>query len=154
MTRTWCRRLPRGQTRLPLDVQDRIRLLKTLRQNKTLPALLAVVQRAARLAEKGALTEDVLSVSDVVDSTLFSSSSEAEMFRVLRELEPLATGRGYENLANSLVQATPALEAFFDGDDSVMVMTEDAALRTNRLNLLSVLRNQATVLARFDLIQS
>ena len=138
----------------PLDVQDRIRLLKSLRQQKTLPALLAVVQRAARLAEKGALAEDVLSVSDVVDSALFASGSEAEMFRVLRELEPLATGRCYEDLANSLVQATPALEAFFDGDDSVMVMADDAALRTNRLNLLSVLRNQATVLARFDLIQS
>ena len=137
----------------PLDVQDRIRLLKSLRQQKTLPALLAVVQRAARLAEKGALAEDVLGVSDVVDSTLFASGSEAEMFRVLRELEPLATGRCYENLANSLVKATPALEAFFDGDDSVMVMADDAALRTNRLNLLSVLRNQATVLARFDLIQ-
>jgi len=137
----------------PLDVQDRIRLLKTLRQNKTLPALLAVVQRAARLAEKGALAVDVLSVSDVVNSALFASSSEEKMFRVLRELEPLAMERRYEALADSLVQATPALEAFFDGEESVMVMAEDAGLRTNRLNLLSVLRNQATVLARFELIQ-
>ena len=35
-----------------------------------------------------------------------------------------------------------------------MVMVEDAALRRNRLNLLGVLRNQASVLARFELIQS
>jgi glycyl-tRNA synthetase beta chain len=51
------------------------------------------------------------------------------------------------------VQATPVLEAFFDGDDSVMVMADDPELRRNRLNLLGVLRNQAGVLARFDLIQ-
>jgi glycyl-tRNA synthetase beta chain len=34
------------------------------------------------------------------------------------------------------------------------VMAEDLALRTNRLNLISVLRNQAAVLAQFELIQS
>ena len=45
------------------------------------------------------------------------------------------------------------LEAFFDGDDSVMVMADDLDLRRNRLNLLAVLRNQASVLGRFDLIQ-
>ena len=35
-----------------------------------------------------------------------------------------------------------------------MVMAEDAALRRNRLNLLAVLRNQASVLAQFELIQA
>ena len=72
----------------------------------------------------------------------------------MEALEPLATSRSYPDLAANLVQATPVLEAFFDGDTSVMVMADDPALRRNRLNLLAVLRNQASVLARFDLIQS
>ena len=76
------------------------------------------------------------------------------MLAVIERLEPLAAGRDYKALADALVEATPALEAFFDGDDSVMVMAEDPALRVNRLNLLAVLRNQASQLARFDLIQS
>ena len=62
--------------------------------------------------------------------------------------------RSYADLADALVQATPVLEAFFDGDQSVMVMAENAALRRNRLNLLGVLRNQASVLAQFELIQA
>ena len=76
------------------------------------------------------------------------------MYEVLGQLEPLAAGRRYSDLAAALVQATPVLEAFFDGDNSVMVMADDAELRRNRLNLLGVLRNQAAVLARFDLIQT
>ena len=72
----------------------------------------------------------------------------------VKRLEPLASARAYQDLADALVEATPALEAFFDGPDSVMVMAEDLDLRRNRLNLLGVLRNQASVLARFDLIQA
>jgi glycyl-tRNA synthetase beta chain len=34
----------------------------------------------------------------------------------------------------------------------VMVMSDDAAIRGNRLNLLGVLRNQASVLADFSRI--
>jgi glycyl-tRNA synthetase beta chain len=44
------------------------------------------------------------------------------------------------------------LAAFFDGDQSVMVMAEDPEVRRNRLNLLAVLRNQASVLADFSRI--
>ena len=45
-----------------------------------------------------------------------------------------------------------ALAAFFDGDQSVMVMADDPEVRRNRLNLLAVLRNQASVLADFSRI--
>ena len=135
------------------ELRERLDLLNSLRQSDALPALMAVVQRAARLAEKGDLGETVLTVSAVVTAERFESPSEKAMHDVLGQLEPLAAGRRYRDLAEALVQATPVLEAFFDGDDSVMVMADDAELRRNRLNLLGVLRNQAAVLARFDLIQ-
>ena len=138
----------------PIDVQDRIQLLSSLRRNDRLEALQAVVQRAARLAAKADLDEYTLSVDSVVDPQRFESSSEQGMFDVLNKLQPLASERRYAELSESLVQATPVLESFFDGENSVMVMADDPELRRNRLNLLAVLRNQATVLGQFDLIQA
>ena len=138
----------------PIDVQDRIQLLTSLRRNDRLAALQAVVQRAARLAAKADLDDLTLAVDQVVDPDRFESTSEKGMFDVLIQLQPLASERRYAELSDALVQATPVLEAFFDGDTSVMVMADDPELRRNRLNLLAVLRNQATVLGRFDLIQS
>ena len=115
----------------------------------------AVVTRAARLAEKGDLAADVLSAAAVVDRALFEKSSEAGMLQVIEQLEPIATAAGadrYSRLADGLIAGTEALAAFFDGEQSVMVMADDAAVRRNRLNLLSVLRNQASVLADFSRI--
>ena len=138
----------------PMDVQERIQLLRALRHQGGLAAVQAVVQRAARLAEKGDLPGDTLTLDGVVDPDRFESVSEQGMFEVLKQLEPLAAERRYQDLSEGLVKATPVLEAFFDGENSVMVMAEDEVLRRNRLNLLGVLRNQASVLARFELIQS
>jgi glycyl-tRNA synthetase beta chain len=75
------------------------------------------------------------------------------MLKVLRELEPVATGKDpdrYRDLARGLAESASTLAAFFDGADSVLVMAEDPAVRRNRLNLLGVLRNQAAVLADFN----
>lgn len=138
----------------PIDVLDRIRLLTQLREQNRLSAVQAVVQRAARLAEKGDLSMSVLGATDVVDPGRFESPSEEAMLDVVMRLEPLARTRDYQALASALVQATPSLEAFFDGDQSVLVMAEDPNLRSNRLNLLGVLRNQASVLAHFEAIQA
>ena len=138
----------------PLDVLERIRLLTKLRDQKRLSAVQAVVQRAARLAEKSTLDRSCLDPAPVIDPKRFESPSETTMLSVLNKLLPLAAGRHYQALADELVKATPVLEAFFDGDNSVMVMAEDLQLRQNRLNLLAVLRNQASQLARFELIQS
>jgi glycyl-tRNA synthetase beta chain len=115
----------------------------------------AVVQRASRLAEKGELAANVLTAEDVVKPSLFEKSSESAMLQVLNQLEPIATGSGpgrYAELAEGLSAGAGTLAAFFDGDQSVMVMAEDPEVRRNRLNLLAVLRNQASVLADFSRI--
>jgi glycyl-tRNA synthetase beta chain len=138
----------------PLDVRVRIQLLRGLRDQGRLTAVQAVVQRASRLAEKGDLPLDVLSSTEVVDPSRFESASEKGLFDATERLNPLAERGAYQELCDVLVESTPALEAFFDGDQSVMVMADDPALRMNRLNLLGVLRNQAAVFAQFELIQS
>lgn len=137
----------------PADARRRAGLLAGLRNSGDLGAVQAVVQRASRLAEKGDLPLDVLQPDAVVDGALFEKPSEAAMLAVLRNLEPIVCGAAadrYEALAAGLAASTDTLAAFFDGEGSVMVMVEEEAVRRNRLNLLAVLRNQASVLADFS----
>ena len=75
------------------------------------------------------------------------------MFTILEELKPLAIKGDrvkYKLLADGLVSSAKTLANFFDGDGSVMVMTNDINLRNNRLNLLTILRNQSLLLADFS----
>jgi glycyl-tRNA synthetase beta chain len=137
----------------PTDALFRARLLAELRLEGRLAKVQAVVQRAARLAEKGPLGSDVLGAREAVDPALFESPSEQGVLQVIESLEAAATGEGsdrYRQLASGLAAGADALAAFFDGDSSVMVMCDDVVVRTNRLNLLAVLRNQASVLADFS----
>ena len=59
-------------------------------------------------------------------------------------------GIKYKLLADGLVSSAEILANFFDGEGSVMVMTDDINLRNNRLNLLTILRNQSLILADFS----
>jgi len=139
----------------PHDARQRVGLLMELRRTGGLAAVQAVVQRAGRLAEKGDLDPAVRSAVGVVEESLFSSPSEGAMLEVLRRLEPFATGTApdrYSQLAKGLSESSATLAAFFDGEQSVMVMCDELRVRSNRLNLLGVLRNQAWVLADFSRI--
>ena len=146
-----------GDARLlsdPVDARERLALLHQLRRDERLQAVQAVVQRAAKLAEKGDLGSDQLTPSGVVRPDLFESASETSLLQSLENLSPLAQMGNYIQLAEGLQDAAKALEAFFDGPESVMVMADNLDVRRNRLNLLGVLKNQASVLAQFDCIQS
>ena len=137
----------------PTDVDFRISLLMNMRKKNTLNLLQAVVSRASKLAAKSSISDDVIDPSDFVDKSLFEKSCESEMFNILEKMKPLATNCDrvkYKLLAESLVSSSETLANFFDGDESVMVMTDDINLRNNRLNLLNVLRNQSLKLADFS----
>ena len=124
-----------------------------MRKNNTLNLLQAVVTRASKLAAKSSIPQDVIDPSDFVDKSLFEKSCEIEMFNVLEKLKPLAINGDrvkYKLLADGLVSSAETLANFFDGEGSVMVMTDDINLRNNRLNLLTILRNQSLKLADFS----
>ncbi len=136
----------------PADARARVELLRRLRTEERLPLVQAVVQRASRLAEHADLATDLLSPAGVVDPALFASPSEAAVLSVLERLAVHAAAGGtarYDPLARLLGESGATLAAFFDGDDSVMVMCDEPEVRRNRLRLLAVLRNQAAVLADF-----
>ena len=124
-----------------------------MRKNNTLDLLQAVVTRASKLAAKSSLAKDIIDPSTFVDKSLFEKVCESEMFNVLEKLKPLSTNGDrikYKLLADGLVSSAQTLANFFDGEGSVMVMTDDVNLRNNRLNLLTILRNQSLMLADFS----
>ena len=77
------------------------------------------------------------------------------LLNILNTLEPIvrkSSSERYRQLAEGLASGSFALAEFFDGENSVMVMSDNPEIRRNRLNLLGVLRNQARVLADFGKI--
>lgn len=136
-----------------LDVRDRATFLQAIRDDGRLATIYETVNRAAKLAAQGDLATDVLDPSGVVDPGLFEQPSEQAFFDSLQTLLPQTQAaqaeRDYSKLIAGLEQAAPTVSNFFDGETSVMVMAEDAAVRENRLNLLGLLRNHARVLADF-----
>jgi glycyl-tRNA synthetase beta chain len=137
----------------PADARARAQLLQRLRSEGSLTLVQAVVQRASRLAEQADLAADLVSPEGVVDPALFGSPSEAAVLAVLERLAVHAAATGgdrYDPLARMLGESGATLAAFFDGPDSVMVLCDEPEVRRNRLRLLAVLRNQASVLADFS----
>ena len=139
----------------PIDAKIRANLLSSLRKNGKLLELQAVFNRASKLADKSDLNFNILGPDNIIDETLFESDCEFALLNVLKEIEPLAVDNSHDRyhfLVEKLVLASKCLQEFFDGENSVMVMTDDLSVRTNRLNLLSLLRNQALELADFTRI--
>jgi glycyl-tRNA synthetase beta chain len=137
----------------PADARRRLLLLADLRRQGQLAGLQSVVQRASRLATKGDLGLGVLGPEGRVDPVLFSSPCEAAMLGIIETLRPYAEaqdGSAYGELAQGLAQSANILADFFDGPQSVLVMADDPAVRRNRLNMLGILRNQASQLADFN----
>ncbi len=134
-----------------LDVRDRATFLQEIRNDGRLASIYAVINRASKLAVKGNLGTDALDVSAVVNPSLFEKDSERSFFAALSQLstEP---NRDYTASIAALSAIAPQLTSFFDGEDSVLVMDPNPAIQQNRLNLLSILRNQGRILADFGSI--
>ena len=137
-----------------LDVRDRATFLQTIRTDGRLAKIYETVNRASKLAAKGDLAAEPLDPEGLVDPALFEQPSEQAFYDSLKTLVPQTQAaqseRDYSKLVAGLEHAASTVSAFFDGDSSVMVMAEDAKIRQNRLNLLSLLRNHSRVLADFS----
>ena len=137
----------------PTDVNFRASLLMDMRRNSKLAPLQSVVTRAYKLAAQSSIPEGVIDPFNFVDKSLFEKDCELQMFNILEKLKPLATNidhNKYKLLADGLASSAQILSSFFDGEGSVMVMSDDISLRNNRINLLSILRNQSLIIADFN----
>lgn len=136
------------------DVCDRAQFLQSIRGDGRLDTIYETVNRASRLAAQGQLPTTVLDPSPVIQPDLFQKSSEKAFWEGLKQLAKQLKGKtpNYDQLVTALQTIAPTVSNFFDGPESVMVMDADAAIQTNRLNLLGVLRNYSRQLADFGAI--
>ncbi len=139
-----------------LDVRDRALFLQQIRKNGTLEQIYETVNRSTKLAAQGKLDTTQLDPIGLIKPQLFQKKSEQAVYDALVELLPQTkiaqATRDYQKLVTGLLQAAPKVSSFFDGEDSVLVMDRDPAIKENRLNLLGLLRNHARVLGDFGAI--
>ena len=139
-----------------LDSRDRALFLQSTRDNGKLNEIYETINRSARLASQGDLDTQTLNPQGLVNPELFEESSEPEFYQALVDLLPQTEAaqqeRNYQLLIDGLAKIAPVVGNFFDGDNSVLVMSENPDIKRNRLNLLALLRNHARVLADFGAI--
>lgn len=125
-----------------------------LQQHAGSAAFTALVQTATRPANILAAAEKkgIKAVGGLehVDPTLYEHPTEQALYESIYQLTPRFEGlyykHDYEAIFEALHALAPAVNALFEG---VMVMTEDAARRQNRLNLLACANRLFLALADF-----
>lgn len=127
-------------------IRDRAQFLQAARQDGSLGQVYEVVNRASRLAAQGNLGKEVTDISLVVDINRLTQPSEIALYRAIASL-PL--NPNYSQLLTALEEITPVLSQFFE---DVMVMDADLQVRSDRLNMLAVMRNYSQILADFRAI--
>ena len=121
---------------MPLDFDQRIRAVQTFRE----------LPQAATLAENNKRVANILAKADVevaneVNADLLNETAEQNLYQAVHKaqqtLDPLLETADYRQILQTLTQLADPLTEFFD---HVMVNTEDAQLKANRLALLKQVR--------------
>jgi len=120
----------------PLDFDQRLRALAAFLKLPDAAGLTAANKRIANILRKADGQP-----SPRVDPGLLTDPSErtlaAEVESLRQDVEPLVTARRYEDALARLATLRGPVDTFFD---QVMVMTDDARVRANRLALLAALQ--------------
>ncbi len=138
-----------------LDSKLKIDLITILRRDSRLIEIQSIISRVSRLAEKGGLDISEISSYKLVDKSLFEKDSESKLLDIIDQIYPILISKEnirYSNIIDIIEKSSSAFCEFFDGANSVMVMTDDPKVRENRLNLLGLIRNQMLNIADFSKI--
>ncbi len=121
-----------------LDFAHRLAAVKRFLALDEAASLAAANKRIANILDKAGDG----AAGGTVDAALLSDSAERELFtaldRIGGDLAPLVAKRDYTAALRTLAELRAPVDRFFD---DVMVMTDDAALRGNRLALLAAVRS-------------
>ncbi len=129
-----------------VQIRDRALFLQSSRQDGSLDRVYGVVNRASKLAEQGNLNFEITDISLLVDISRLTQPSEISLYQAIAALPQ---NPNYAQLLTALEDVTPILSQFFE---DVMVMDEDLQVRSDRLNMLAVIRNYSRILADFGAI--
>ncbi|WP_339663157.1 glycine--tRNA ligase subunit beta [uncultured Psychrobacter sp.] len=121
---------------MPLDFDQRIRAVQTF---SDLPQASMLADSNKRVAN--ILAKSEVSVADTVDEALLSEPAEQNLYANVKQaqtgVQPLLEQADYTQVLQTLASLDEPLTQFFD---SVMVNSEDTALKNNRLALLKQVR--------------
>ena len=121
---------------MPLDFDQRIRAVQTFSE---LPQAEQLADSNKRVANILAKSEET--VADKVDEALLTEPAEQALYETVRQAQtavtPLLAEADYTQVLQTLAGLDAPLTQFFD---DVMVNSEDAALKNNRLALLKQVR--------------
>ena len=121
---------------MPLDFDQRIRAVQTFSELPQAEKLADSNKRVANI-----LAKSEVSVADTVDEALLSEAAEQTLYQAVQQaqtaVKPLLETADYTQVVQTLVSLDAPLTQFFA---DVMVNSEDAALKNNRLALLKQVR--------------
>ncbi|MBF2720228.1 glycine--tRNA ligase subunit beta [Psychrobacter sp. NG254] len=121
---------------MPLDFDQRIRAVQAFSELSQASMLADSNKRVANI-----LAKSEVSVADTVDEALLSETAEQNLYTNVKQaqtvVQPLLEQADYTQVLQTLASLDEPLTQFFDG---VMVNSEDAALKNNRLALLKQVR--------------
>ncbi|MFI8555218.1 glycine--tRNA ligase subunit beta [Psychrobacter sp. NPDC077938] len=121
---------------MPLDFDQRIRAVQAFSELSQASMLADSNKRVANI-----LAKSEVSVADTVDEALLSESAEQNLYANVQQaqtvVQPLLEQANYTQVLQTLASLDEPLTQFFD---QVMVNSEDAALKNNRLALLKQVR--------------
>jgi glycyl-tRNA synthetase beta chain len=134
--------------RKPLDLDRRLKALQAFMALPEAKNLVAANKRIANILKQAGETERRL------DATLFETSAEISLHAAVEKLQkdvaPFLAKGDYTSVLTRLAALRAPVDKFFD---EVMVMDENAAIRDNRLALLSEMRDLFLHTADLSLIQ-
>jgi len=121
---------------MPLDFDQRIRAVQAFSELSQASMLADSNKRVANI-----LAKSEVSVADTVDEALLSEHAEQNLYANVKQaqtvVQPLLEQADYTQVLQTLASLDEPLTQFFD---QVMVNSEDAALKNNRLALLKQVR--------------
>ena len=121
---------------MPLDFDQRIRAVQTFSELPQAEKLADSNKRVANI-----LAKSEVNVADTIDEALLSEPAEQALYQAVQQaqtaVKPLLETADYTQILQTLVSLDAPLTQFFA---DVMVNSEDAALKNNRLALLKQVR--------------
>ena len=128
------------------DFDQRLKAIGIFANLPEAPTLAAANKRIRNILKK---TDDAIPAS--VNPALLSEAAERELHaaveKAIADTDPLLAARDYVGVLSRLSKLRPQVDAFFD---QVMVMTDDAAVRGNRLALLKSLADRFAAVAAVE----
>jgi len=131
-----------------VDVEKRLRALKTIRKSRNFEPLAVSFKRIRKIVEKANLP---IGEPQLVNKELFEKDAERNLYVAVRKaaasvIVDKRAGKYLEAL-EEIAGLRKVVDSFFE---EVMVMAEDEAIRKNRLALLSELLREFTTIADFS----